>query len=375
MAGASRTFRIFVSSTFSDLKAERNALQEHVFPRLRELCQRRGASFQAIDLRWGVSEEAALDQQTMKICLTEIARCQRVTPRPNFVILLGDRYGWQPLPYAIPAAEMDQMLPTLTQDERKLALWDEDGRPQPHRRGAADMRAWNDGQPTGRKGWYRLDTNSVPPSYVLQPRPHGSPFEKYDAWAAQVERPLHSILERAARETFGASGDPEGLLKYTASATHQEIAAGALRVEDAAKHVFGFFRTVANRDELIASLPADAGRPKDVPHAKDFLDLDAEGAPDRRAAAAQDKLRETLAERLPGNTRTYQARWRDDGLTNDHIGTLPKELNACLELNEVPARADDPVRGGLAQPVTGHRGRGGQAGGSGPARPRTGRPR
>ena len=30
-----RTFRIFVSSTFSDLKAEHNALQARVFPRLR----------------------------------------------------------------------------------------------------------------------------------------------------------------------------------------------------------------------------------------------------------------------------------------------------------------------------------------------------
>jgi len=34
MPQTSRTFRIFVSSTFSDLKAERNALQERVFPRL-----------------------------------------------------------------------------------------------------------------------------------------------------------------------------------------------------------------------------------------------------------------------------------------------------------------------------------------------------
>jgi hypothetical protein len=43
VAQASLTFRIFVSSTFSDLKAERNALQERVFPRLRELCLRHGA--------------------------------------------------------------------------------------------------------------------------------------------------------------------------------------------------------------------------------------------------------------------------------------------------------------------------------------------
>ena len=46
------TFRVFVSSTFSDLVAERNALQEHVFPRLRGFCQKRGARLQAIGLRY-----------------------------------------------------------------------------------------------------------------------------------------------------------------------------------------------------------------------------------------------------------------------------------------------------------------------------------
>jgi hypothetical protein len=77
---SSRTFRVFVSSTFSDLKEERNALQEQVFPKLRDLCEQHGCRFQAIDLRWGVSEEAALDQQTMRICLEEIDRCQRLSP-------------------------------------------------------------------------------------------------------------------------------------------------------------------------------------------------------------------------------------------------------------------------------------------------------
>ena len=69
MPQPTRTFRIFGSSTFSDLKEERNALQKYVFPRLRELCARHGCRFQAIDLRWRVREEAALDQQTMRICL------------------------------------------------------------------------------------------------------------------------------------------------------------------------------------------------------------------------------------------------------------------------------------------------------------------
>jgi len=34
-----------------------------------------------VDLRWGVAEEAAADQSTMRICRAEIARCQAATPR------------------------------------------------------------------------------------------------------------------------------------------------------------------------------------------------------------------------------------------------------------------------------------------------------
>ena len=177
MTTTSRIFRIFVSSTFSDLVAERNALQERVFPRLRDLCQQHGARFQAIDLRWGVSEEAALDQQTMKICLGEIARCQKVSPRPNFIILLGDRYGWRPLPYVIPADEFELLLPHLTPTEQTLACWRED-----------------------ESGWYRRDDNAVPPEYILQPRGKGTRYEDYLAWESQIERPLVAALERAARQ-------------------------------------------------------------------------------------------------------------------------------------------------------------------------------
>jgi len=45
MARKDLTFRVFVSSTFSDLIAERNALQEQVYPRLQEYCQQHQARF------------------------------------------------------------------------------------------------------------------------------------------------------------------------------------------------------------------------------------------------------------------------------------------------------------------------------------------
>jgi hypothetical protein len=53
MPQSSRTFRIFFSLTFSDLRVERNALHEKVLPHLRDLVSTHGCHFQAIDQRVG----------------------------------------------------------------------------------------------------------------------------------------------------------------------------------------------------------------------------------------------------------------------------------------------------------------------------------
>jgi hypothetical protein len=94
-----RVFRIFISYTFSDFEAEREALQKRVFPELEKFCAERGMRFQAVDLRWGITEHA---HDTLSICLGEVRRCKQLSPRPNFAVLLGDRYGWEPLPARIP---------------------------------------------------------------------------------------------------------------------------------------------------------------------------------------------------------------------------------------------------------------------------------
>ena len=83
----SRTFRLFISSTFADMAHERRVLHDGVFPKLRDLCASHGAQFQAVDLRWGVNEDSQLDHKTMDICLGEIERCQRLSPKPNFLVL------------------------------------------------------------------------------------------------------------------------------------------------------------------------------------------------------------------------------------------------------------------------------------------------
>lgn len=86
-----RHLRVFISSTFRDMHAERNYLVKFIFPQLRRLCESRGVTWGEVDLRWGVTDESAAEGKVLPICLEEINRC-----RPYFVGLLGERYGWVP---------------------------------------------------------------------------------------------------------------------------------------------------------------------------------------------------------------------------------------------------------------------------------------
>ena len=86
-----REIRVFVSSTFRDMVAERDELLKIVFPKLRKRCRDRYVAFSEVDLRWGITEEQAAEGQVLPVCLQEIHRC-----RPYFIGILGERYGWVP---------------------------------------------------------------------------------------------------------------------------------------------------------------------------------------------------------------------------------------------------------------------------------------
>lgn len=90
MAASSDQLRVFISSTFSDMNAERDALNA-IFPQIKEICKKRGIDFVPIDLRWGVTEEAAKQGRVIDTCMREIDNS-----RPFFIGLVGHRYGWMP---------------------------------------------------------------------------------------------------------------------------------------------------------------------------------------------------------------------------------------------------------------------------------------
>lgn len=274
MPAASRTFRVFVSSTFLDLKSERDVLQRLTYPRLVDLCARHGAAFQAIDLRWGISEEASLDQRTMDVCLSEVQRSRAVSPRPNFIILLGERYGWLPPPPHIPDAHFQEMLRQLAPGQRELL-----------------------------RDWYTRDSNAVPPAWNLRPRT--GDFVTPAVWG-RVEQQLHLAVRTAATRAGLAQQ-----LAYTASAIEQEIFAGALDVADAPDHVFAFIRS-------IDGLPEGAA-------AAGFADTD----PGSRNAAEQ--LRARLRQRLPNHVYEYRTRWVDDAPSQEHLPRLADDVYQSLE--------------------------------------------
>eukprot|EP00106_Octopus_bimaculoides_P010882 XP_014778324.1 PREDICTED: NACHT and WD repeat domain-containing protein 2-like [Octopus bimaculoides] len=139
----SKIVRIFTSSTFTDTTVERNALMERIYPKIKDFCRERyGLEFQVVDMRWGVRDEATDDHMTTQLCMQEIDNCQRLSMGPNFVVLLGQKYGYRPIPTLILATEFEMLRDCIKEEASELEL--------------LEM-------------WYKRDDNYVPPVYVLQP--------------------------------------------------------------------------------------------------------------------------------------------------------------------------------------------------------------
>ena len=86
---------VFVSSTFKDMQAERDAIRDKVASMVEAEARKHGDHIEFCDLRWGIdtskldSEESS--RKVLDVCLTEIDRSQ-----PPMIVILGDRYGWIP---------------------------------------------------------------------------------------------------------------------------------------------------------------------------------------------------------------------------------------------------------------------------------------
>ncbi|XP_013168603.1 PREDICTED: NACHT and WD repeat domain-containing protein 2 [Papilio xuthus] len=140
---SSKIVRIFTSSTFTDTAMERNTLMAKCYPRIKDYCrEKHGLEFQVVDMRWGVRDEATDDHMTTELCMREIKNCQRLSMGPNFVVFLGQKYGYRPIPTYVLSSELQMLRDELAAGGVDVILLDT---------------------------WYKKDSNAVPPVSVLQP--------------------------------------------------------------------------------------------------------------------------------------------------------------------------------------------------------------
>lgn len=228
--------RFFISSTFSDMEKERNLLQQ-VLDKLANEYSQQGWQIEAVDLRWGISDEAGLDNKTMQICLSELKRCQELSPKPNFIVLLGNRYGWIPLPENIFPKDANLIKYNFSITKKEKDLFDT---------------------------WYKLDKNVIPNGMYILQRRTGRFIEK-EVWQKEVEGPLsdvfykvvygsqiikRSIFGKLAAKLFRRRAHCASNLFFGLSATELEIQHGALSVDDAKEHVVAYFRDILDLENL-----------------------------------------------------------------------------------------------------------------------------
>lgn len=263
------------------MEVERNLLRK-VIERLDKEYESIGWQIEYIDLRWGISPDAGEDNRTMTICLNELAQCQKLSPRPNFIMLIGERYGWRPLPETISIADMRRVYEAAMPEEVELL-----------------------------DRWYVRDDNdlTMQGAYVLKSR-LGSGYDG-ERFHREVELPLLILFYRE--------------LPFTdCSATEMEIRKGALDAAHASDHVFAYMRSL-----------------KDVPDDKRVAYYDSDASGLEYIARLKRKVSE-LAK--PENVYEENVAWEEylsDGFASRFSQTIEEHLRKIVEKEVSRESVDD----------------------------------
>ena len=100
-----RYFRVFISSTFMDMEADREFINTLILPALERRCQARNIGLSSVDLQWGVPGGTPNDE-VLRTCFRELRACSTggmAGGEPLFLWLGGARFGWAPAPQDVPS--------------------------------------------------------------------------------------------------------------------------------------------------------------------------------------------------------------------------------------------------------------------------------
>ncbi|CAH8574940.1 unnamed protein product [Schistosoma margrebowiei] len=290
----SKSVRIFISSTFSDLNLERNVLMKYIYPKLKVYCREKyGFDFYAIDMRWGVPNVTQLDHLGPKTCYDEVEHCKFLSIGPTFITVLGQRYGEYEIPFTINSYEME-----LLKDWSKKI------------QGVSPkcFEAFEE--------WYLCDKNDINQAYHLKPIVEAFQLGDnrfvedakqrwYDDRKA-MHLGINKIIPVLTEQGLISSQEA---IKYSLSVTEHEIILGILNADESDKRkCAAFTRTIKEIDEVLQSKQANK-----------FLDMNHNGTLDETRFEQINCLRNiTLAAVLKeNNIRNYEIPWsaiENDGL-------------------------------------------------------------
>ncbi|KAL9969786.1 hypothetical protein ACROYT_G022043 [Oculina patagonica] len=283
-----REIAIFLSSTFTDMTIERDLLMEDVYPYLREFCRRLGYNFSVADMRWGVRDEMTDEHQAVEICVTEVQRCRKESVGPYMVCLIGDKYGYRPVPVKIDEEVFEMLL------------------------GSVKSNSGNKNASELLEKWYKLDENSVPAAYVLLPIstffPHAykhavdvddakAKQERQQWWQTLVT--MREALKKAASQIDFTAFPGCALTEddFKISVTEEEITTGIKGEDMDPNYMFLFLRSLNGLEEV---------NPNNNGFVKRFVDVDERGRKSQAttgddAKCLLDKLKDDCQGFIPKN--------------------------------------------------------------------------
>lgn len=181
-------------------------------------------------MRWGVRDESTDDHMTTELCMKEIENCQRLSMGPNFVVFLGQKYGYRPIPTYILSSELLMLRDDLAAAGIDVQL--------------LDM-------------WYKKDSNAVPPISVLQPissilvnfnnkRVPKLQAEDQAVWWDTLGK-MQKLLRKAAHSLYTQNKiDKDAMHNYFMSVTEREVINGVLNVKNTKNHCLAYVRYINN---------------------------------------------------------------------------------------------------------------------------------
>ncbi|XP_046576157.1 NACHT and WD repeat domain-containing protein 2-like [Haliotis rubra] len=286
--------RIFISSTFSDMRAERNALSRDVSPILRSFCSNLDLDLQLVDLRWGLTEDTQNDHSAERLCLQEVKNCQNVSLGPNFISILGERYGFRPLPTEVLCPEFEMLRSAASRRGLDVSLLDT---------------------------WYKRDDNAIPPEFVLQPIrsqfPHFGDYSPgceelrqraLESWQTAFTSMLSIVREAASLLHQEGKLSEEQRHMYFKSVTEYETSKGIFEAPKPSSHCLLYQRKLTGlTDEHLED--KDAHRYISITDSQGKKTVDKEIAALQKASIS--KIEKILG---PQNCKTFKAPWKSGGV-------------------------------------------------------------